>query len=128
MFDFHQKRKIRVILNAPLTQGVLLVLLVLVAISAFERYQIAMEMKERRVVAEQSATALEAKKADLAAEVEYLSTERGIEAEIRRQFDVALPGEQVVVIVEEEPPESVIEPLSTTPTTTPQKRWYQFWR
>lgn len=129
MFDFHQKRKLRAVLNAPITQGFLLVLVCLVAISAFERYQIAMEMKERRQAAELSATALESKKATLQAEVDYLSNERGIEAEVRRQFDVALPGEKVVVIVDEEPDEeSLVEPLATTSNAAPQKRWYQFWR
>lgn len=34
--------------------------------------------------------------------VSYLNNDQGMEAEIRRHFDVALPGEQVVVIVGEE--------------------------
>jgi hypothetical protein len=44
---------------------------------------------------------------------------------MRRQFDVALEGEQVVVIVEPETgPE--IQPLSTSTQET--TAWYQFWR
>ena len=70
-------------------------------------------MAERRATVEQTAAALEARRADLEAEVRYLQDERGIEAEMRRQFDVALPGEEVVVILEDEPPEA-IQPLATT--------------
>ncbi|MCA9354312.1 MAG: septum formation initiator family protein [Candidatus Kaiserbacteria bacterium] len=95
--------------------------------SAYVRYDIAMEMVDRRAEAEQQAAVLQERLNDLQAEVEYLSNDRGIEAEMRRQFDVSLPGEQVVVIVEDEDDGPVVEPLATT---TPQKhkRWYQFWR
>ncbi len=85
-------------------------------------------MKERRIAAEQEAAALEARKAALEETVEYLSNERGIEAEMRRQFDVSLPGEQVVVIVENEQDKIQVEPLSSSTQSTGEKRWYQFWR
>ncbi len=90
------------------------------------RYDIASEMSERRVLAEQEAAALEARKETLEKRVEYLSSERGIEAEMRRQFDVALPGEQVVVIVEDKSNELEVTPLNSSTTTSP-KKWYQFW-
>lgn len=127
MFDFHQKRKIRAIVNSRFTQGIILLLALWVGWSAYVRYDIAMEMSQRRAVAEQQAAALEARREALAEQVEYLSGERGVEAEMRRQFDVALPGEQVVVIVEEETDEPEVLPLSVSTTTEPQK-WYQFWR
>lgn len=126
MFDFYQKRKIRSLVNSRYTQGVLLLLVLLIGWSAFVRYQIAVEMSDRRALAEQEALLLQSQKDALQEQVEYLSNERGIEAEMRRQFDVALEGEQVVVIVEEEAgPE--IQPLSTS-TTEEDVRWYQFWR
>ena len=90
------------------------------------RYEIAVEMSDRREVVENRAVALEAREAELSRQVEYLSSERGIEAEMRRQFDMALPGEQVVVIVESEADRSNVQPLSTTTVET-SKRWYQFW-
>jgi len=92
------------------------------------RFDIAMEMKERREQAELQAAALEARREALAEQVEYLSSERGLEAEMRRQFDVALPGEQVVVIVEDEDNVSEVMPLSTSTSKTEERRWYQFWR
>ena len=127
MFDFYQKRKIRNVVNSRYTQAFLLLLVVYVGWSAFVRFDIAMEMSDRRVQAEQAATALQARKAALEEEVRYLSDERGIEAEMRRQFDVALEGEQVVVIVEKQDEGPDILPLATSTPVT-EKRWYQFWR
>ena len=129
MFDFHQKRRLRSVLNAPLFQAGLGIIVLLVVLSAYKRFDIAMEMQERREQAGLVSAELERRKEDLEAEVEYLSNERGMEAEIRRQFDVALPGEQVVVIVEDgdEGPE-VLPLASTTDEVEAKKRWYQFWR
>jgi cell division protein FtsB len=128
VFDFYQKRKLRAIVNSPYTQGFILLLVLLVGWSAYVRYDIAMEMVERREAAELQAAALEAKKQELKERVEYLSGERGIEAEMRRQFDVALEGEQVVVIVDDEPETATVMPLPTTTKETDDAKWYQFWR
>ena len=127
MFDFHQKRKLKTVINSPYTQGLIVLLALFIGWSAYIRYDIAMEMRERRIVAEQEAAALEARRVQLEERVEYLSNERGIEAEMRRQFDVALEGEQVVVIVDEEAEENVVQPLSTS-TEESSIPWYQFWR
>jgi cell division protein FtsB len=128
MFDFHQKRKLRTMINSPLTQGALLFLSLVVGWSAYVRYDIAMEMKGRREQAEQQAAVLEAKKQALEEKVEYLSSERGQEAEMRRQFDVALPGEQVVVIVDKDDAGPEVKPLGNNNTVEDEVKWYQFWR
>jgi len=128
MFDFHQKRKLRTMINSPLTQGALLFLSLVVGWSAYVRYDIAMEMKGRREQAEQQAAVLEAKKQALEKKVEYLSSERGQEAEMRRQFDVALPGEQVVVIVDKDDAGPEVQPLGNNNTVEDEVKWYQFWR
>lgn len=126
MFDFYQKRKLKVILGSRYVQILVALAAFLVMWSAFTRYQIAVEMEDRRAQMEQEVQALQERKDALEVEVNYLSDERGIEAEMRRQFDVAKDGETVVVIVdeeEEEEPEIIIEPESTN-----DKHWYQFWR
>lgn len=84
-------------------------------------------MGERRLELEQEAAALRAQKEELQAEVQYLSNERGIEAELRRQFDVAKDGEKVVVIVEEETTTDEFESITVAEEET-QPRWYEFWR
>ncbi|MEM8895785.1 MAG: septum formation initiator family protein [Bacteroidota bacterium] len=113
------------ILGARWVQGAVLLATLFVLWSAFTRYQIAAEMADRRVVVEQEASALEARKTALETQVNYLSNERGIEAEMRRQFDIAKEGEKVVVIVdsEVEAPETIPPTASTT-----KKSWYEFWR
>lgn len=125
MFDFYQKRKLRSVINSPFTQGFLILLVLWVGWSAYVRFEIAMEMKDRREHAEQQADALESRKLELEERVEYLSSERGIEAEMRRQFDVALPGEKVIVIVDDD---TEVEVMPLTGSTTEEAKWYQFWR
>jgi cell division protein FtsB len=127
MFDFYQKRKLRGIVNSRITQAFILFITILVGYSAYTRYEIAMEMKERRERAQAEVELLQERKEELAEQVDYLSSERGQEAEMRRQFDVALPGEQVVVIVEDEEDEVEILPLATS-TNKKERKWYQFWR
>ena len=126
MLDFHQKRKLRAVINSIYTQGFIMLMVLWVGWSAYVRYDIATEMKDRKEVAAGQLAALEARKEALAAQVEYLSNERGIEAEMRRQFDVALEGEQVIIITDPQTIEEEVFPLSTT--TEPTRRWYQFWR
>lgn len=129
MFDFHQKRKLRTIVNAPITLWVILALTIVVGWSAYVRFDIAMEMRDRRIEAEKQTAALALQKETLQKRVEYLSSERGMEAEMRRQFDIALPGEQVVVIVDSEDQEQEISSTSKQRTEiTTERRWYQFWR
>ena len=123
MFDFQQKRKMRVMAESRVVWVVLLILAAFISISAFERYTIAKDMAEDRAEAEAELEALNKRHSDLEAEVKYLSNERGIEAEMRRQFDVARDGEKVVVIVE-----AKLENVAPVATTTAVKRpWYRFW-
>ena len=129
MFDFYQKRKFRAFVSSPVTQAALFILVLFVAYSAYVRFDIAMEMRERRIEAENEAAVLEAKKQELQEKVDYISSERGKEGELRRQFDVALPGEEVVVIIDEEKDEPEIKPLATgTNTVKDNNPWYKFWR
>ena len=116
MLDFYQKRKLRSLCNSRITQGLLAVVAFIMLWNAFERYTIADAMGDRRALVEQEAATLEARKASLEAEVEYLRDERGIESAMRRQFDIALPGEEVVVILEDET-KVEFEPLATTTAT-----------
>lgn len=125
MLDFYQRRKFKSILLLPVTRVVLFVLVLLLASSAYTRYKIAAEMADRRVDAEASVEELKVQKQQLQEKVDYLSDERGIEAEMRRQFDVTLPGEQVVVIVEEE---SNLQPVTASTSESIEGHWYEFWR
>lgn len=121
MLDFYQKRKLRSIMNSRWTQGFLAVLAFIMLWNAFERYTIADMMSDRRTLVEQEAAALHTQKEALETQVQYLRDDRGLEAEMRRQFDIALPGEEVVVILEDEEADSAIEPL---PEPTEDGDWW----
>lgn len=127
MFDFYQKRKLKSFLASPVTRGFLFIVVILMGFSAYTRFQIAMDMAERRAEAEAETERLREQKAGLEGQVQYLSDDRGIEAEMRRQFDVALTNEQVVVIVEPEN-EAETNASSTTYQEESKPAWYEFWR
>lgn len=74
----------------------------LLAVSVYERYTIEREMAGRRVGAEAELQALKERKDELSEKVEYLTAEYGVEAEMRKNFDVAKAGERVVIIVDAE--------------------------
>ncbi len=123
MLQFYQKRTLRGWLHSPLALGVLGIIILFMMSVVYQRYSIEQEMVERRLEAETHLKELEDRRAELEKKVEYLSNERGIEAEMRRNFDVARPGEQVVIILDDEKkPE--IEPL---PKTVEDEPWYKFW-
>ena len=103
---------------------VLAVIVVLLATSAYERYVVEKTMRERRASIEAEYQALAARHQQLSDRIEYLTGDRGVEEEIRQQFDVAKPGEQVVILTG-----AASIPTSTPDTpTVPDVPWYQFWR
>jgi cell division protein FtsB len=123
MLQFYQKRSLRGWLHSPLALGILGIIILFMISVVYQRYSIETDMAARKAEAETHLKELEDRRAELEKKVEYLSNERGIEAEMRRNFDVARPGEQVVIILDDEKkPE--IEPLSKT---VEEKPWYKFW-
>jgi cell division protein FtsB len=103
---------------------VLVCIVLLLGKSAYERYQIERDMQTRREAAEAERAALEERREILQERIDYLTGERGVEEEVRQQFDVAKPGEQVIILTGE-------PPTSSTPAVAPEANavpWYQFWR
>ncbi len=123
MLQFYQKRTLRAWLHSPLALGVLGLILLFMMSVVYQRYSIEQDMVARREEAAFQLKQLEVRRAELEKKVEYLSNERGIEAEMRRNFDVARPGEQVVIILDGEK-KADIEPLAPIQTDKP---WYKFW-
>lgn len=123
MLQFYQKRTLRAWLHSPLALGILAIIILFMMSVVYQRYSIEQDMVARRMEAAVQLQQLEDRRAELEKKVQYLSNERGIEAEMRRNFDVARPGEQVVIILDEEKKPD-IEPL--TPTVD-DKPWYKFW-
>ncbi len=125
MLQFYEKRSWRGALKSWWVVGILGVVCLFLLWVVFDRYSIERDMAARRLEAEAHVIELEARKEHIKDKVEYLGSERGMEAEMRRNFDVAQPGEQVVIIVDEEKKDSEVTPLQPIADTPP---WYIFWR
>ena len=124
MFDFYQRRKLKSFFSLPITRIALLIVALLMVFAAYTRYEKMVLVAGRREEVGAEVERLQQQQQSLQKQVDYLSDERGIEAEMRRQFDVALPGEQVVVIVDPEAA-TTTSPLTKKRDDTP---WYIFWR
>lgn len=120
---FGKQNKYKNIIYSKVTILVLLVLVVFLGRSVWERFQIERDMAARATQAQAELDELSARKDDLEARVEYLEGERGIEEEVRKNFDVAKDGEQVIILMGnvEEEKESAVVPENAA-------AWYQFWR
>ena len=101
MFDFHEKRKLKAILYSKVVFVLLILIAVLLSISAYNRFIVAQETKDRLNDRKEDLEALEMRAEVLQGKVDYLENERGIEEELRNRFDVAKEGEQVIVILED---------------------------
>ncbi|MFT5849850.1 MAG: cell division protein FtsB [Patiriisocius sp.] len=102
---------------------VLLIIVVALGVSVFERYTVEREMSDRREHSEAELDRLDDRKVQLENRVEYLEGERGIEEEIRKNFDVAREGEQVIILVGEDEQE-----IQIVSAAIPEAPWYLFWR
>lgn len=126
MLEFYQQKSLRSYLRSPLALILLGIICVLLARVVYARYSIEREMAARQLQSETEFQALIDRKKQLEEKVKYLSNDRGIEAEMRRNFDVARAGEKVVIILDKKEEEHKIEPITRTPPADP--KWYQFWR
>lgn len=101
MIPFQERKKLRKILYAKATLGVLFVLSVIVARGAWHVYQKAAIARAERTEAERSFEELAGRAKELEESITRLKSERGIEEEIRQKFTVARSGEEVVIVVDE---------------------------
>lgn len=88
------------IFYSRLTLVLLAVVLVFMISGTWGVYQKASLAREQKERLEQELVELEKRRADLEAKLNALTTERGIEEEIRERYSVAKKGESVVVIVD----------------------------
>ena len=100
MREFQEKRKFKKIIYSGWLQiflGVVLSALVFSTVKVYKKSQIS--AKRSGEIKEEMAK-LEKRNAELAAEAARLESESGREGEIRKRFDVAKPGEKILVIID----------------------------
>ena len=100
MREFQEKRKFKKIIYSRWLQiilGVILLALVFSTVKVYKKSRIS--ANKSREIKEEMAK-LEKRNTELAAEAARLESESGKEGEIRRRFDVAKPGEKILVIID----------------------------
>jgi len=125
MLEFYKQKRWWTVVYSPVVIIALLLAVVVLGREVYERYTIEREMAIRRVEVENRLEELRVRRDALKEKVEYLSHERGIEAEMRRNFDVAQEGEKVVIIVDTDTQADIL-PV-TAPELPPAPPWYRFW-
>ncbi|MBI2097643.1 MAG: septum formation initiator family protein [Candidatus Vogelbacteria bacterium] len=117
MKEFQDKRRWRqVVYSWPVRLGLTLVIIALAG-SVFRLYEKERQVARERAILLEEVERLRVRQRKLAAEVEKLATERGVEAEIREKFNVIRPGEKVISLV-----------AGTAPTSSPSAPPPPWWQ
>ena len=100
MREFQEKRKFKKIVYSVWLQAILGIIFLALVFSAVKVYKKSrLSVKKFQEIKEEMA-GLEKRNAELAVEAARLESESGQEGEIRKRFDVAKPGEKILVIVD----------------------------
>ena len=113
MLDIQQKCKVRSVMYSRVTLGILSVIMLLVLHSTYSVYKKKVESESLKNISENNVLLLRDRNTDLEARIARLSTEPGLEEEIRSKFSVAKENENMVIIV---PDDSV---ASSAPVSKP---------
>ncbi len=92
---FQQKRKL---LHSPVAITLMFLALLYISYSSYGLFGKFKEARKKRAIAEAALIETEARKAQVQADLDKLSTDRGREEVIREKFNVVKEGEGVVVI------------------------------
>ena len=106
MFSLTTKRKVRAWGYSRLSLIFVLILVLLMVSSVWDMYRKYSESRDMLLDSRERMGALVVEKDEVEAVVEYLESDLGREAEIRRRFRTGREGERMVVIVEDEAAES----------------------
>lgn len=99
MIDFQQKRKINRIIYSKFSFVILFILVILLGKSTWDIYQKSKISSDNFNETKKEYDSLKARKEMLDSEINRLNTDSGTEEEIRSKFNVAKPGETVVVVI-----------------------------
>jgi cell division protein FtsB len=100
MLGFYQKRRLRRYIYSKSAVTVLAVIALLVGSAAWNALGKERDARVRKNVAAAELAELEAREELLQREIERLSSERGLEEEIRSKFDVGHEGERIIVVLD----------------------------
>jgi competence protein ComGC len=102
MKNFQEKKNKKKILYSKPVLIILSILLLLFIYNVLKLANKASETKRNREIAEERIKELELQKSNLESNIQKLSTEEGVEQNIRERFGLGKDGEAMIVIVEDE--------------------------
>lgn len=102
MRNFQEKKNFRKIMHSKIVLIILGVLVLLFIYNVIKLANKAVDTKRNREIAEKKIAELQIQKEELTKEIEKLSTEKGIEEDIREKFGLGKEGEGMIVIVDDE--------------------------
>ncbi|OGG47876.1 hypothetical protein A3D66_01900 [Candidatus Kaiserbacteria bacterium RIFCSPHIGHO2_02_FULL_50_9] len=100
MFDFYERRKLRHFLYSKVFLLVLFLLIILLAKGVWGVYSSERDTSRKRVEKAAELQDLLDRQMALTAELQRLSTKRGIESELRQKYEVVKEGEEMIVLVQ----------------------------
>ena len=100
MREFQEKRKFKKIVYSVWLQAILGIIFLTLVFSAVKVYKKSRISVQKFQEIKEEMAGLEKRNAELAAKAARLESESGREGEIRKRFDVAKPGEKIIVIVD----------------------------
>jgi cell division protein FtsB len=110
MLEYQRKQKVRNILYSKASIIVLAILLVMCAKGAWGMYGKMVASAEAKENASRELHNITQRKTNVGDEISRLKTKEGLETEIRGKFNVAMPGEEVIILIKgEEAPQQVQE-------------------
>ena len=123
MREFQEKRKFKKIIYSGWLQAILGIVFLALVFSTVKVYKKSRINVQKSEEIKEELVKLETRNAELAAEAARLGSESGKEGEIRKRFDVAKPGEKILVIVDKNSEDVKIngEDIKTG-------FFYRFWR
>jgi len=105
--DFHEKRKFKRLLYSKLSLIILALIVIKLSFSAFDMYKKERDTRLKRIEQKNILYEFKKREKDLSDEIKRLSSEKGIEEEIRSKFEVGKKGESVVLIIDNPEEENI---------------------
>lgn len=100
MKDFRSRKKNISLMQNPVVIFILFILLILLIRSSYESYQKKNRAKTEQEKFSQQYEDLVKKRERLIERIEYLKTEQGAKEELKKNHNLAEPGEKIIRIVE----------------------------
>ena len=111
MRDLQERRRIRQILSSPILSFILFVILLILLNSVYGVYKRGEIARINRIEGDRKLGLLRDRQERLSKEIAKLSTDRGVEEELRNKFQITKKGEEVMIVVDEIPAKPIVGPI-----------------